>query len=55
MILAHHALVGLSHTFDIRRYAFNLFFVNLAFVASASLFWLDEAITVRRARRTAAG
>lgn len=46
--LAHHTLVGIAHTFDIWRYGFNVFFVNIAFTAAAALFWLDEARARRR-------
>ncbi|MDX2202417.1 MAG: hypothetical protein NW223_06695 [Hyphomicrobiaceae bacterium] len=50
VILAHHAVIGVSHSFDIRRYAFNLYFVNLAFVGLGGVFWLDELHRLRTAR-----
>lgn len=39
-LLAHHALVALTHTFDVWRYGFNMFFVNLLFIGTSSLFAL---------------
>lgn len=41
-IFAHHALIAVVHTFDIWRYAFGMFFVNLAFIGAAGLFWYEE-------------
>ena len=41
-IFAHHLLIAVAHTFDIWRYAFGMFFVNLLLIATASLFWLEE-------------
>jgi hypothetical protein len=39
-LLSHHALVALTHSFDIWRYAFNMFYVNLLLIAAAALFAL---------------
>lgn len=41
-ILGHHALVALVHSFDIWRYAFNMFFVNLILIAGAAIFWSPQ-------------
>ena len=41
-LLAHHLLIALVHTFDVWRYGFNVFFVNLLFMGAAALFWLDQ-------------
>lgn len=46
-IAAHHLLVALSHSFDIWRYGFNLFFVNVAFLVCSWLFWRNEWIAQR--------
>jgi hypothetical protein len=53
-ILSHNALVAVAHSFDIWRYAFNLFFVNLGFMTTAALFWLEEVGSRRRGARAAA-
>ena len=37
-LLGHHALIALTHSFDVWRYGFNMFFVNLLFVGTAGLF-----------------
>lgn len=41
-IFGHHLLVALTHSFDVWRYGFNLFFVNIVFAVSAALFWHRE-------------
>ena len=38
-LLAHHGLIALVHSFDVWRYGFNVFFVNLYFMGAAALFW----------------
>ena len=40
VLAAHHLLVALVHSFDVWRYGFNMFFVNLLFMGSSALFWL---------------
>jgi hypothetical protein len=47
-ILAHNGLIAMVHTFDVWRYSFNLFFVNLAFTFAAGLFWYDEVAAFTR-------
>ncbi len=37
-LVAHHALVALTHSFDIWRYGFNMYYVNLLFIGSTALF-----------------
>lgn len=41
-LLAHHVLIALVHSFDIWRYGFNVYFVNLFFIGAAALFWLAD-------------
>jgi hypothetical protein len=41
-VLAHHTLIALAHTFDVWRYAFNTFFVSLAFMPAAAMLLWDE-------------
>ena len=52
VIVAHHALVGVVHTFDISRYAFNTFFVSVLFVGTATVFLADEWLRIRGRGRT---
>lgn len=42
VLLAHHALIALVHTFDVWRYGFNMIFVNLFFMGTAALFWWSD-------------
>lgn len=48
-LLAHHGLIALVHSFDVWRYAFNVFFVNLYFMGAATLFWHADLRRWRRA------
>jgi hypothetical protein len=43
-VLGHHALVAITHSFDIWRYAFNVYFVTIGFIGAASLFWFCEFV-----------
>jgi hypothetical protein len=54
VILAHHAVVALTHSFDVWRYGFNMFFVNLLFIATSGSFWLSHLAAWRRVRATSA-
>jgi hypothetical protein len=42
VLIAHHLLIALVHTFDVWRYSFNMFFVNLFFMGASVLFWLGD-------------
>jgi hypothetical protein len=42
VLLAHHLLIALIHTFDVWRYGFNMYFVNLLFMGASALFWLGN-------------
>lgn len=50
-VLSHHALVAITHSFDIWRYAFGVFLVNIGFIGMAALFWLDEKSLADRLAR----
>jgi hypothetical protein len=50
VLFAHHLLIALAHTFDVWRYGFNMFFVNLLFMGASVLFWAGEWRRRRAAR-----
>ena len=41
-LLGHHALIALVHSFDVWRYGFNMFYVNLFFIGAATMFWFAD-------------
>jgi hypothetical protein len=41
-ILAHHGLIAMVHTFDVWRYGFNMFFVNVYLMGAMALVWLGD-------------
>ena len=48
VLFAHHLLIALVHSFDVWRYAFNMYFVNLYFLGASALFWLGDGQRWRR-------
>ena len=42
IVLAHHGLIALVHTFDVWRYAFNVYFVSVFWLGAAAMFWAAD-------------